>query len=81
MHVGSADRITVERAAREHQEQQVTWRFCREPMGYVSGQAEDGHGPAMVLFRARNQWSGDTTRIKVQPRAIQRLGTRRSFAH
>ena len=72
MQVGSADRITVERAAQEHQEQQVTV-LLHKPMGYVSGQAEDGHEPAMVLFQARNQWSGDTTRIRFSPAQFKGL--------
>jgi len=66
MQVGSSDRITVERAAQEQQETQVTV-LLNKPMGYVSGQAEDGHEPAMVLFQACNQWSGDTTRIRFNP--------------
>ena len=66
MQVGSTDRITVEREAQAQQEQQVTV-LLHKPMGYVSGQAEDGHEPAMVLFQARNQWSGDTTRIRFSP--------------
>ena len=72
MQVGSADRITVERAAQAQQEQQVTV-LLHKPMGYVSGQAEDGHEPAMVLFQARNQWSGDTTRIKFSPAQFKGL--------
>jgi len=72
MQVGSADRITVERAAQAHQEQQVTV-LLHKPMGYVSGQAEDGHEPAMVLFQARNQWSGDTTRIRFSPAQFKGL--------
>ncbi len=65
MQVGSTDR-TLEREAQAQQEQQVTV-LLHKPMGYVSGQAEDGHEPAMVLFQARNQWSGDTTRIRFSP--------------
>jgi 23S rRNA pseudouridine2604 synthase len=72
MQVGSTDRITVERAAQEHQEQQVTV-LLHKPMGYVSGQAEDGHEPAMVLFQARNQWSGDTSRIRFSPAQFKGL--------
>ena len=72
MQVGSADRITVERAAQAQQEQQVTV-LLHKPMGYVSGQAEDGHEPAMVLFQARNQWSGDTTRIRFSPTQFKGL--------
>jgi 23S rRNA pseudouridine2604 synthase len=72
MQVGSTDRITLERAAQEQQEQQVTV-LLHKPMGYVSGQAEDGHEPAMVLFQARNQWSGDTTRIRFSPAQFKGL--------
>ena len=72
MQVGSTDRITVERAAQEQQEQQVTV-LLHKPMGYVSGQAEDGHEPAMVLFQARNQWTGDTTRIRFSPAQFKGL--------
>jgi 23S rRNA pseudouridine2604 synthase len=72
MQVGSVDRITIERAAQAHQEQQVTV-LLHKPMGYVSGQAEDGHEPAMVLFQARNQWSGDTTNIRFSPAQFKGL--------
>jgi 23S rRNA pseudouridine2604 synthase len=72
MQVDSTDRITVEREAQAQQEQQVTV-LLHKPMGYVSGQAEDGHEPAMVLFQARNQWSGDTTRIRFSPAQFKGL--------
>lgn len=72
MQVGSTDRITLEREAQAQQEQQVTV-LLHKPMGYVSGQAEDGHEPAMVLFQARNQWSGDTTRIRFSPAQFKGL--------
>jgi 23S rRNA pseudouridine2604 synthase len=72
MQVGSTDRITVERAAQVQQEQQVTV-LMHKPMGYVSGQAEDGHEPAMVLFQARNQWSGDTSSIRFSPAQFKGL--------
>ncbi len=72
MQVGSTDRITVEREAQTQQEQQVTV-LLHKPMGFVSGQAEDGHEPAMVLFQARNQWSGDTTRIRFSPAQFKGL--------
>ena len=72
MQVGSTDRITVEREAQAQQDQQVTV-LMHKPMGYVSGQAEDGHEPAMVLFQARNQWNGDTTRIRFSPAQFKGL--------
>ena len=58
MQVGPNDRITVERAAQNQQQQQVTI-LLHKPMGYVSGQAEDGHAPAVTLVQARNRWGGD----------------------
>src|SRR3990167_11233218 len=39
------DRVTVERAAQHQQDSQVTI-LLNKPIGYVSGQAEDGHQPA-----------------------------------
>ena len=72
MQVGPTDRITVEPEAQAQQEQQVTV-LLHKPMGYVSGQAEDGHEPAMVLFQARNQWTGNTTRIRFSPAQFKGL--------
>ena len=54
-------RIEVDRKARGQQEQRVTV-LLNKPIGYVSGQAEDGHEPAIVLVQPRNQWNGDTSR-------------------
>jgi 23S rRNA pseudouridine2604 synthase len=67
-----SDRITIDKAAEQQQDRQVTI-LLHKPMGYVSGQAEDGHEPAMVLFQARNQWSGDTTRIRFSPAQFKGL--------
>lgn len=36
------DRIEIDQKAQERQDQQVTI-LLNKPMGYVSGQAEDGH--------------------------------------
>ena len=33
-------------------------------MGYVSGQAEDGHEPAMVLIKPDNRWPDDPSPIR-----------------
>lgn len=59
--VVATDRITVDRAAEQQQEQQVTF-LLHKPMGYVSAQAEDGHTPAATLLQPQNRWSGDTAR-------------------
>ena len=51
-------RIEVDPRARGQQNQQVTV-LLHKPVGYVSGQAEDGHEPAVTLFNARTHWHGD----------------------
>jgi 23S rRNA pseudouridine2604 synthase len=58
--------ITIERAAREQQQARVTI-LMNKPLGYVSGQAEDGHTPAAVLFKAENRWEGDKTLMQFHP--------------
>jgi 23S rRNA pseudouridine2604 synthase len=37
--------------------------LLHKPVGYVSGQAEDGHQPAVVLIRGDTQVAGDTQRF------------------
>jgi 23S rRNA pseudouridine2604 synthase len=49
-------KITVERQAEKQQSQQVTI-LLNKPVGYVSGQAEDGYKPASTLITADNRWS------------------------
>ncbi len=61
LQVGPQARIEVDPKARGQQREQVTI-LLHKPMGYVSGQAEDGHEPAVVLVQARNRWNGDDTR-------------------
>ena len=55
-----SDRITVDEAAKGVQDQQVTI-LMHKPMGYVSGQAEDGHTPAVALLNAQSRWNLDTS--------------------
>ncbi|MEI2414675.1 pseudouridine synthase [Orrella sp. JC864] len=47
--------ITLERAAQARQVARVTI-LLHKPVGYVSGQAEDGHAPAATLIRRETQW-------------------------
>jgi 23S rRNA pseudouridine2604 synthase len=56
-----ADRIEIDRAAQDLQGQLVTI-LMHKPMGYVSGQAEDGHEPAVALLGPQSRWSNDTTK-------------------
>ena len=51
-------RITVDAKARYQQAQRVTV-LINKPVGFVSGQAEDGYEPALVLVTPANQWRED----------------------
>ncbi|MFP3754447.1 pseudouridine synthase [Cupriavidus sp. SIMBA_020] len=58
--------IEILQAARSEQGERVTV-LINKPVGYVSGQAEDGYEPAAVLFAPENQWAEDPTRKRFQP--------------
>ena len=51
-------RVTVDAKAKYQQAQRVTV-LINKPVGYVSGQAEDGYEPAVVLVTPQNQWRED----------------------
>ena len=55
--------ITIDPLARTQQAQRVTV-LLHKPIGYVSGQAEDGYQPAVVLVTAANRWAEDTLPLK-----------------
>lgn len=50
--------IIISGYAKEHQSESVTI-ILNKPVGYVSGQAEDGYEPAVVLIHPDNQWAED----------------------
>jgi len=50
--------ITVDAKAKFQQAQKVTV-LLNKPVGFVSGQAEDGYEPAVVLVTPQNQWRED----------------------
>jgi 23S rRNA pseudouridine2604 synthase len=54
--------VEIDPAARTHQARRVTI-LLHKPIGYVSGQAEDGYEPAAALVTPANHWPGDPTRI------------------
>ncbi len=56
-------KITIEKQARVEQARRVTV-LINKPMGYVSGQAEDGYKPAVVLVRPENRWDEDKLPIQ-----------------
>ena len=66
------DRITVDKAAEQKQQQQVTI-LLHKPMGYVSGQAEDGHQPAITLINPRSHWMGDPSKMRFTPAQLRGL--------
>ncbi len=61
--VSLTDKIEIQREAQEVQAQQVTI-LINKPMGYVSGQAEDGHEPAVVLVNPPNHWREDHSKTR-----------------
>ena len=56
--VQAHQRITIDAKAKFQQAQRVTV-LVNKPVGYVSGQAEDGYEPAVVLVTPANQWRED----------------------
>jgi len=65
-------KVTVERQASAEQAQRVTI-LINKPMGYVSGQAEDGYKPAMVLVNEQSRWAEDQTEMRFHPRQLKSL--------
>lgn len=72
MQVGPDARIEVARQAQGQQANQVTI-LLNKPMGIVSGQAEDGHRPAITLIQPQNRWADDNARFFFHPRQLQSL--------
>ena len=56
-------RIEVDRQAEQQQRLQVTI-LINKPVGYVSGQAEDGHEPAVALVQPQNRWRECNSRMR-----------------
>ncbi len=56
-------KIEIDPRARHAQASLVTI-LLHKPVGYVSGQAEDGYRPAIVLISPENRWPGDRERIE-----------------
>jgi len=52
-------KITLHKAARTQQKQQVTI-LLNKPVGYVSGQPEPGYRPAIQLIKPASQFNGDS---------------------
>jgi 23S rRNA pseudouridine2604 synthase len=65
-------RITVERQAAAEQSKRVTV-VINKPVGYVSGQAEDGYKPAVTLIRPENRWADDPSQELFHPTQLKSL--------
>ena len=65
-------RIEIDPAASQHQSELVTI-LLNKPMGYVSGQPEDSHEPAMVLIKPENRWADDPSPTKFRPGHLRGL--------
>ncbi len=72
MQVAPDARIEVAKQAQGQQANQVTI-LLNKPMGIVSGQAEDGHQPAITLIQPQNRWAEDNARFFFHPRQLQSL--------
>jgi 23S rRNA pseudouridine2604 synthase len=62
-------KIRVDARAKDQQAQKLTV-ILNKPMGYVSGQAEDGYQPASVLITPQNRWRQDPLK-PLNPQARQ----------
>lgn len=65
-------KVTVERQAVAEQSKRVTI-LLNKPVGYVSGQAEDGYKPAVVLINAETHWKDDTSPTQFHPSQLRSL--------
>ena len=64
--------VTIDKRARSEQAQRVTV-LLNKPVGYVSGQAEDGYEPAFVLVKPDTQGSDDAAGIRFQREHLRHL--------
>ena len=72
LRVQETDSIHVDKAAYVQQEQQVTF-LLHKPVGYVSGQPEDGYPSAATLLGNASRWKGDKSPMRFLPRQLRGL--------
>lgn len=65
-------KIDIDPQAQEQQARRVTI-LLNKPIGYVSGQAEDGHDPAIVLIRSENRWNEDRSPTRFNHAQLKNL--------
>ncbi len=64
--------IEIDPVAQAAQAKQVTI-LLHKPIGYVSGQAEDGYLPAVTLITPENHWDGDRSGTRFSPTQLRAL--------
>lgn len=67
-----SQRVTVERQAAAEQSKRVTV-LINKPVGFVSGQAEDGYTPAIALIKPENRWADDPSGEQFHPTQLRSL--------
>lgn len=65
-------KITLEKQARQRQMSRVTI-LLNKPVGYVSGQAEQGYRPAVTLISAATQYHSDKSLVHFDPNHLRGL--------
>jgi 23S rRNA pseudouridine2604 synthase len=68
----ATQRVTIDPRARRAQAEQVTV-LLNKPVGYVSGQAEDGYRPARVLVTPERRWRDDPSALRFAPQHLRSL--------
>jgi 23S rRNA pseudouridine2604 synthase len=64
--------IYIATSATNEQSQRLTI-ILHKPVGFVSGQAEDGYTPAITLITPQNRWSEDDSRVMLKNDALRGL--------
>ena len=72
MQVAPDVKIEIDQQAKGAQAKQVTV-LINKPLGLVSGQAEDGHQPAITLVQPQNRWAEDNARFFFHPSQLKSL--------
>ena len=65
-------KITIERQAQAEQSRRVTV-LINKPIGFVSGQAEDGYKPAVTLVHPENRWAEDKQALQFSAAQLKSL--------
>ena len=65
-------KITVRKQASLEQSKKVTI-LINKPLGYVSGQAENGYKPAVSLINETTHWKNDPSKEKFRPSQLRSL--------